>query len=118
MPDTTDDARDRMIAALRKLPPDLRAQVREGITDRPRHCFAVFPDQRDEGGFIPSVVYEGEGGHYPLRGRGAFAIPWHWGQEYEKALAVCADANRDLGLTEDDVEEIVTSSIAAQLRGE
>lgn len=80
----------------------------------PRMCFIVLIDQRDEHGFIPSVVYENESGHHPLVGKGDLARPWYWGQTYEAAKDVCANQNRSLGLSEDEVVEIVTSSMRRQ----
>ena len=88
-------------------------------TDRKRQCFAIFPDQFDEGGFIPSLVTEGEAGHQPLRGHGRLSTPWYWGVDYETAKRVCEKANADdFGLTPEQVQEIVHSSIAAQIRGD
>jgi hypothetical protein len=79
----------------------------------PRWCYYVPSEQRNSHGFIPSVVREGEGGHSPMIGNGAFAVPWYWGQTHEEAERVCAQANAELGLSEEDVIDIVSSSMAA-----
>ncbi len=76
-------------------------------------CFIVFEDQRDEHGFIPSLVTEGEWGHAPLRGDPEkLQSPWYWGTTIEEAQQVCAAQNRRLGLTEDDVLRITASSMS------
>jgi hypothetical protein len=85
---------------------------------QPRRCFIVLLEQRNERGFIPSVVTEGEPGHSPMIGNGEFSQPWYWGTEFDQALEVCAAANADLGLSPEDVDEITNSSIAAQLRAD
>lgn len=79
-----------------------------------RWCFFIPVDAYDEGrGYVPSVVYEGEPGHSPLRGNGPHAAPWYWGMTYEEAKEVARKANADRGLTDGDVAEIVGSSMAA-----
>lgn len=81
----------------------------------PRTCFYVPYDQRDEEGYIPSVVTENEPGHSPMTGNGAHAQPWHWGRTYKEAERVCAEQNlKTYGLTEADAAEIVLSSMGAQ----
>ena len=79
----------------------------------PRTCFAVFPDQRDENGFIPSVITEREAGHAPLTGRGTGSSPWYWGHTYDEAKETCRAANEHKGLSPDDVIEITLSSMLA-----
>ena len=79
----------------------------------PRICFFIPIDQHDENGYIPSVVTEGESGHSPLVGSGRCASPWYWGKTYEAACAAAKKENARLGLTEDDVFDIVCSSMAA-----
>lgn len=77
----------------------------------PRKCFYIPADAYVEGkGFVPSVVTEGEPGHAPLTGNGAFAEPWYWG-DYEAAKAHAALENARLGLTAEDVAKIVASSM-------
>jgi hypothetical protein len=77
----------------------------------PRTCFAVFPDQRDEHGFIPSVITENEPGHAPLTGNGTAAQPWYWGATYDEAKETCRKENEQAGLSTDDVIEITLSSM-------
>lgn len=78
----------------------------------PRRCFFIPTDAYVEGkGFVPSLVTENEPGHSPLTGNGDFAAPWYWGSTYEKAKALADTENTKLGLTADDVTEIIASSM-------
>lgn len=80
----------------------------------PRQCYLILVDQRDDEGYIPSLVVEGEPGHAPLTGDGAHSRPWHWGRTYEDAKALCDRFNaEDFGLTPVDATIIVASSYAA-----
>lgn len=78
----------------------------------PRVCFYQDMHSHDERGFIPSVVTEGEPGHAPLVGRGTMAMPWYWGKTYDEAAAQCAKENAKLGLSDEDVVEIMISSMS------
>jgi len=77
----------------------------------PRTCFIILEGQRDEAGYIPSVVTEGEYGHDPLTGKGECAQPWHWGKTYEEAQETCVKENARLGLGVSDVIAITLSSM-------
>jgi hypothetical protein len=77
----------------------------------PRQCFYIPEGQRDEAGYIPSLVTEGEPGHAPLTGNGACAQPWHWGTTYQEARAICDRENARLGLTPAEATDIVLSSM-------
>ena len=80
-----------------------------------RYCVYVPETAYVEGkGFIPSVVREDEAGHTPLMGRGELAQPWFWGPTIEDAQRQADEYNTALGLTEEDVVEIVTSSMRAE----
>lgn len=80
----------------------------------PRQCFYIPADAHVDGkGFVPSLVTEGEPGHAPLVGSGAFAQPYYWGDTYDKAKATAETENTKLGLTPDDVAEIIISSMRA-----
>jgi len=79
----------------------------------PRKCFYIPPDQHDEHGWIPSLVTEGEPGHAPLTGNGPCASPWYWGKTLEEAQGTAAVENARLGLTRDEVRDIILSSAAA-----
>lgn len=82
----------------------------------PRQCLAIIEGQRDENGFIPSLIVENEPGHFPMTGRGPLAAPWHFGKTYEDALAVCNNYNaRNYGLSAADCLEILHSSMFAKL---
>ncbi len=82
---------------------------------KPRFCYYVSPAQ--EPPFVPSIVRENEPGHAPLIGRDDLAQPWVWGDTLAEAEAVCAEANRKLGLSQDDVDAIIASSMKARNHG-
>jgi hypothetical protein len=85
------------------------------VPAKPRTCFYIPPDAYVEGkGFVPSLVTEGEPGHAPLAGSDELAQPWYWGNTYEDAKAIALEENGKLGLTRDDVTEIILSSMRAQ----
>lgn len=79
-----------------------------------RHCYTI-PEVQDtakHGGYVPSLVIEGERGHYPMLGKGNCSSPWVWGKTFAEAQAVCAAYNRDrLKLDEQEVAKIVLSSL-------
>lgn len=84
-----------------------------------RTCIYVPVEQYVEGkGYVPSVVTEGEPGHSPLTGQGEHSQPWFWGHDYKKACEIADDYNRRLGLSDQDVADILASSIAEQLRSD
>ena len=78
-----------------------------------RECYVILPDQYDDGGFIPSLVTEGEPGHAPLTGDpGKHQTPWRWGKTYEEARQACVKINQDtFGLSETECLDIVLSSM-------
>tara|TARA_R110000824_G_scaffold7514_7_gene34053 strand:- start:389 stop:796 length:408 start_codon:yes stop_codon:yes gene_type:complete len=82
--------------------------------DKGRACFWVGPSSFDEerGGYVPSLVYEKIGGHYPMTGNGKFAEPWIWGDNIETAQKICDRMNHEnLELSEQDVLDILLASI-------
>lgn len=84
--------------------------------NKPRQCLWVDPvqDPSAHGGYVPSLVVEGEPGHAPLLGSGSFARPWIWGQTLEEANRVCAQVNESTyGFSEVDAARIVLSSVFA-----
>lgn len=87
---------------------------------RPRTCLHILETEYDAGtaeqpggGYVPVMVIEGQSGYYPMRGNGTGAQPWYWGHDLAKARAICAAANARLGLSAEDVEAIVLSSMFA-----
>jgi hypothetical protein len=76
-----------------------------------KFCYVVMPTQRDKNGFIPSMVKEGEMGHYPMMGKGECASPWYWGKTLKEAEEICKEANKKLGLTDKEVEELTLYSM-------
>jgi hypothetical protein len=83
----------------------------------PRRCYVILPEQRNDRGYIPSIVTEGEPGHAPLMGRGEFSQPWYWGTDLAAATRLCAEFNRkDFGLDGPECSAIVSSSVMASIR--
>lgn len=76
-----------------------------------RQCIYVPADAQVDGGFVPSVVTENEPGHSPLAGRDEFAAPWVWGPTYKDAERAADAYNAKLGLSKNDVFEIIASSM-------
>lgn len=88
--------------------------------ERQRWCFWVNPSQTiGEMGFVPSVVIDGEPGHRPLTGDGSpYQLPWFWGKTYREAMECCATENAKRGLSMEEVDDILLSSMLASRRGE
>ena len=74
----------------------------------PRKCFWIPAESETPKGFIPALVTEGQG-YGLLAGNGPFAQPWYWGSTREQAMAVAAAENRKLGLSDQDVADIIMS---------
>lgn len=108
MPDTNTDVHPR--------PSDDAADLGPAYGP-PRRCWMISARMRTERGFIPSLVIEHQPGYTPSVGIGDFAEPWYWGTDWDKACAVCDQANLDdFGLEPDDAAAIVGSSIAASIK--
>ncbi len=75
-------------------------------------CYYVPEDQEPEPklGYIPSVVVEGDAGHYPCMGNGPLATPWYWGN-LAQARDIASEQNAAMELSEEDVHRILASSI-------
>jgi hypothetical protein len=113
---------DDLVRALEVLPPSLKAEVGRrllGIPDDtsipppPRWCYMIMVGQTSQGQYVPSVVVENEPGHAPLSGNGPLSEPWRWGADYDKAREIARQANHEMGLSDEDVLDIVTSSMRA-----
>lgn len=81
-----------------------------------RYCFYVDESMNTPNGYIPSMVTEDEPGHAPMIGNGELSQPWYWGTDIDTARRIARESNHKLGLTDDDVEEIMQSSITASIR--
>ena len=64
------------------------------------------------GGFMPSLVIEGDEGHYPMTGGDhEWAVPWIWGKSKKQAQKIANKYNREvLNLSAEDVDIIIFSS--------
>ena len=71
-----------------------------------------------EYGYIPSKVTRNKPGHQPFAGDPKkMQTPWYWGT-LETARKTAADKNKAMGYTEDQVMEIVDSSLCASMKEE
>lgn len=84
-----------------------------GVTPDTPHCIVVLQTQQVDRGWVPSVVYEGVPGHFPLTEAREFTSPWMWRPSLEQAKALAAEANAELGVTPQRATEILLSSIGA-----
>lgn len=86
--------------------------------DERKFCYYVNPvqDPKEHGGYVPSVVYVGEDGHYPLLGNGPCARPWVWGKTLEEAERICAEKNAKLGLSKEQTILMVIESMSRSMR--
>lgn len=67
-------------------------------------------------GFRPSIVIEGEKGHYPTgtwpyNGKVGETMPYFWGHDIAGARKACDAANAQLGVSREDALKIVISSM-------
>lgn len=79
-----------------------------------RQCYFVPEDayEPDEG-YRVSVVVEGEPGHHPTGGDGV--RPYYFGHDYAKAVERVDALNARMGVSKEEAERIVNSSIAASI---
>lgn len=83
-------------------------------TNTKRQCFFIPEGQRDEYGYIPSLVTENEPGHSPMTGDES-QTPWYWGKTRERAERVCDRINKQrFGITPKTATRIVVSSMFNQ----
>ncbi len=76
-----------------------------------RFCYTILETQKDENGYIPSAVFEGEKGHHPMTGRGEYSSPWYWGKTSEEAQAVCDAKNAEMGISKEEALKMVLASM-------
>ena len=78
-----------------------------------RHCFVILESQFEaDRGYIPSLIFENESGHYPMRGRDELSTPWYWGKTFSRATEVCERVNRErFNITPKQAEKILISSM-------
>ncbi len=75
-----------------------------------KYCYIILFDQRDENGFIPSIIQEGILGHRPMTGQGDYSVPWYWGKTFGEAQKVCEEKNQRLGISPQRAIEIYNST--------
>lgn len=69
----------------------------------PRRCYYILESVDKGEDIFPSIVVEGEEGHYPT--------DWNWGKDMDQAKKCAAELNEELGLSQEDVDNIVMSSM-------
>lgn len=80
-------------------------------------CYYTSGTEFDEGrGYVPSIVFQDEAGHYPLRGSQSDQLPYYWGMTLDEAREACDAANEARGLSAEDVDAIMLSSFRAHFR--
>jgi hypothetical protein len=67
------------------------------------YCNQSEPDPNNKTRFRVSYVFSSEQGHFPTGG--GQTAPWYWDED------TCARKNKDLGLSEDDVMDIIAHSM-------
>ena len=80
-----------------------------------RSCYWISPSQDPavHGGFVPSIIYENEDGHFPLVGKGEGSAPWIWGKTLDEAEALAKSMNEKRGISEEEANEILLLSFRA-----
>jgi hypothetical protein len=58
---------------------------------------------------IPSVIKEGEKGHFPMTGK-EDQQPWYWGS-FEDACKLADEMNEKLGLSKEEVHKMILASM-------
>lgn len=77
-----------------------------------RWCYTIVETQDPalHGGYVPSLVIEGDKGHRPMIGRDN--APWVWGKTLDDAQATCRAYNEEqLGISEEEQTRIVLSTL-------
>ena len=80
-----------------------------------RSCYWISPSQDPavHGGFVPSIIYENEDGHFPLVGKDEGSAPWVWGKTLDDAEALAKSMNEKRGISEEEANEILLLSFRA-----
>lgn len=81
----------------------------------PRSCLYVDETMHTPKGYIPSFVTEDEAGHSPMIGSGPLAQPWYFGDDIDTAKRLVDQANAEIGISPQDMLEIVASSMRASV---
>jgi hypothetical protein len=61
--------------------------------------------------FIPSIVYDGEKGHRPMRGQSKGMLPYYWGNTMAECQKVCDKHNEDMGVDRKTALKIIGQSM-------
>lgn len=97
------------------------AWINQNVLQMPPHLngkrYVFFIDDTQvpnpKGGYIPSIVVEGEAGHRPMTGDPAkLQSPWYW-CDLAKAQKSAEEKNAQMGYTQPQVAKIILSSMMA-----
>lgn len=72
-------------------------------------CIVIMENEKDEFGYIPCVITEGEHGYRPT--------DWNWGNDREIAEKLATDYNTKLDITPTEKNEMVMQSMKKQKMG-
>lgn len=75
--------------------------------------FHVDETMHTKDGYRPSIVVEGERGHFP--NGGGDTEPWYWGHDLAVAQKIARDRNAAMGLSVKDQDRILMSSMRGSL---
>ena len=90
----------------------MEMSIEELFNSGKRFCYYISPTQQaTEDGYVPSLVFEGVSGYFPLNGRGKGATPWFWGKTLKEAEETASIANEKLGVSEMEAMKIIASSM-------
>ena len=85
-------------------------EVRNLVAKGKRHCWYLIESFKHENGSLrPSIVFEDSPTHFPTC--------FDYGRDFTKAKATVAAQNAKMGITPEDAEKIVESSLIASMRG-
>lgn len=69
-------------------------------------AYVILETEKDDEGYIPCIVQEGEGGYW--------TTSWRWGHNIDVAKAQAKKINAQMGLGDEDVAKLVLQSMALQ----
>ena len=61
--------------------------------------------------YIPSLVFNGEKGHNPMRGSSPDMMPYYWGNTMEECQKRCDEVNKEMGVDRLTALKIVGQSM-------
>jgi len=71
-----------------------------------KYAVVIMENEKDEFGYIPCVVIDGESGYRPL--------DWNWGNDRAIAEKLATEYNTKLGVTESEKQRMILESMRVQ----